>query len=207
MQRFRPHHDGVEIALANFSLTFAKALLVFCVVLFVIIAPQPGQEGTKPKAEFLITIDWSGEGKYDVDTWMKLPNGSRINYHNKESGIVFLERDDLGNACDQTTQAAHSVNACEEVTVIRGIAPGEYVLALHLYSAQGTATDRPTPPIIVQVKIEKLNPTVLTVWQSRVVLDRVRQEKGVTRFSIEPDGGIDEFNTDELPRLVYENQS
>ena len=85
------------MALANFSLTFAKALLVFCVVLFLLINPQDGKDGTKPKAEFLITVDWSGDGKYDVDTWTMLPNRSRVNWQNKESGIVFLERDDLGN--------------------------------------------------------------------------------------------------------------
>lgn len=208
MQRFRPHHDGVEIALANFSLTFAKALLVFCVVLFIMIAPEAGKDGTKPKAEFLITVDWTGEGKYDVDTWMRLPDGTRINYHNKESGVVFLERDDLGNVCDQTTQAAQKVNSCEEITVIRGVVPGEYVLALHLYSANGRATNDTAPPVTAQVKIEKLNPSVLIVWQGNVVLDRIRQEKGVTRFSVEPDGQADEFSSDDLPPLVYtENRS
>jgi hypothetical protein len=203
MQRHRPHQDGVEIALANFSLTFAKALLVFCVVLFIMIAPQAGRDGTKPKAEYLITVDWSGVGKYDVDTWVKLPNGTRVNYHNKESGVVFLERDDLGNACDQTTQAGQAINACEEVTVIRGVAPGEYVLALHLYSANGSASNATVQPVNVQVRIEKLNPTVIVRWQSHVILDKVREEKGVTRFTIEPDGQVDDFDSDELPRLVY----
>src|SRR4051812_7586512 len=100
MGKLRHSQDGREIALANFALTFAKALLVFCVVLFLLISPRQGEDGVKPKAEFLITVDWTGEGRYDVDTWMRLPSGNRVSYSNKESGSVFLERDDMGQDCD-----------------------------------------------------------------------------------------------------------
>ena len=204
LHRFRPSHDSTEIALANFALTFAKALLVFCVVLFMLINPKQGDDGTKPKAEFLITLDWSGDGKYDVDTWMRLPNGSRVNFQNKESGVVFLERDDLGNTCDQTTTGGRPVNACEEITAIRGVVAGEYVLALHLYSAFGSTAVATVAPVTVHIKIEKLNPTVRVIWQTITTLDKVRAEKGVVRFTIMRDGSVGEFETDELPRLIYQ---
>jgi hypothetical protein len=204
MRRFRPAHDTTEMAIANFALTFAKALLVFCVVLFMLINPQQGQDGVKPKAEFLITVDWPGDGRNDVDTWLRLPNGSRINFQNRESGIAYLERDDLGNDCMDTTDNAKSLNMCEEITTLRGIVPGEYVLALHLFSAHGTSTASPTTPVTVTVKIEKLNPSAKTVWQSQVTLDTVRQEKGVVRFTVLQDGSIDDFETEDLPSLVYQ---
>ena len=199
-----PHDSGVELPLANFALTFAKALLVFCVVLFMLINPKQGDDGTKPKAEFLITVDWSGDGKYDVDTWMRLPNGSRVNFQNKESGVVFLERDDLGNTCDLTTTGGRPVNACEEITTIRGVAEGEYVLALHLYSAFGSMAVGAVAPVTVHVKIEKLNPTVKIVWQTITTLETVRQERDLLRFTIMRDGSMGEFETDGLPRLVYQ---
>lgn len=203
--RRRFHQDsGVEVALANFSLTFAKALLVFCVVLFMLINPKQGDDGTKPKAEFLITVDWSGSGKYDVDTWMRLPNGSRVNFQNKESGVVFLERDDLGNTCDLTTTGGRPVNACEEITVIRGVEPGEYVLALHLYSAFGSIAVAQVQAVTIHVKIEKLNPTVTVVWQTITTLDMVRQERDLLRFTILRDGSITDFTTVDLPRLIYQ---
>lgn len=204
LRRFRPSHDSTEIALCNFALTFAKALLVFCVVLFMLINPKQGDDGTKPKAEFLITVDWSSQGKYDVDTWMLLPNGSRINFQNKESGVVFLERDDLGQTCDLTTSGGQPVNMCEEITTIRGVDPGEYVLALHLYSAFGSVAVAPVAAVTIHVKIEKLNPTVTIVWQTITTLETVRQERDLVRFSIMRDGTIGDFNTVELPRLIYQ---
>ena len=204
MRRFRPSHDGTEIAITNFALTFAKALLVFCVVLFILINPEQGSDGTKPKAEFLITVDWTGAGKYDVDTWLRLPDGSRVNFQNKESGIAFLERDDLGNTCDATTSGGKPLNDCEEITVLRGVVIGEYVLALHLYSVDRSIQVAPVNPVVVRVKIEKLNPTVTIVWQTAVTLSTVREEKSVVRFTVLRDGSIKDFNGDELPRLIYQ---
>jgi hypothetical protein len=202
-QRFNRAHDGSEIALTNFALTFAKALLVFCVVLFVLISP-PSHDGVKPNAEFLITVDWMGTtGAYDIDSWMRLPDGNRINFQNKESGIAFLERDDLGNDCKATTNGGMSINVCEEIVVLRGVMPGEYVFALHLFSALGSTSSGPTKPIIVHVKIEKLNPTVAILWQTAATLDTTRQEKPVVRFTMTPDGDLATFDTEELPSIVY----
>ena len=75
MRRHRRRHSGTETAVTNFSLTFAKAMLVFCVVLCVLINPQQGQDGVKPKAEFLISVDWQGDGKYDVEYRVKQRDG------------------------------------------------------------------------------------------------------------------------------------
>ena len=195
MRRYRELHDGSEIALCNFALTFAKALLVFCVMLFMLITPE-AKDGSKPKAEFLITVDWLG--KYDVDTWLRLPDGSRVNYQNKESGIAFLERDDLGTSCEQSTS-----HTCEEVTVLRGIAPGEYVMALHLYSANGSISPATITPVTPVIRIEKLNPSVRLVWQDTVSLDTIRQEKRLVRFRVTETGEMVGFDTEVLPSLVY----
>ena len=186
------------MAMSNFALTFAKALLVFSVMLFMLITPE-AKDGTKPKAEFLITVDW--RGRYDVDTWMRLPDGSRISYQNKESGIAFLERDDLGISCEQAT-----AQTCEEVTVLRGIVPGEYVMALHLYSAHGSLTPEVTTPVMPEIRIEKLNPNVRVVWQNTVSLDTIRQEKRLVRFRVTETGEVVGFDTEALPSLVYANQ-
>jgi len=193
-KRYRGGAD-VETALANFALTFAKALLVFSVVLFMLITPE-AKDGTKPKAEFLITVDWLG--RYDVDTWIRLPDGNRVNFQNKESGIVFLERDDLGVSCEKAT--AHT---CEEITVLRGIVPGDYVVALHLYSAEGSASPRSITPVLPKIKIEKLNPTVQIVWETTATLDAVRQEKRLIRFHVTEQGEINGFDDEALPSLVY----
>lgn len=202
----RRRHDSTEIALANFAITFAKALLVFCVVLFLLISNKANKDGVKPDAEYLITVDWSStKGAYDVDTWLRLPDGGRVGYSNREDGVVFLERDDLGTDCHATTDDGRPTNRCQEVVVIRGVVTGEYILALHLFAFNHDATEGlPVPPVRVSVKIEKLNPTVQLVWQKIVTLDKVRQELRLTRFTIEQNGSIGAFSSDNLPSVVYQ---
>ncbi len=205
MRRFHRHrHDGSEVALANFALTFAKALLVFCVVLFLMITSHT-EGGIKQKAEYIVTVDWNGSnGKYDVDTWTKLPDDAKVMFTNKESGVVYLERDDLGGDCAATTANAVPTNACEEITVIRGIVPGPYQIALHLYSFNGTAVAGPATPIQVQIAVRKLNPDTTLVWQGIVTLTRIRQEMPVVRFVINGDGKVTDFITDDLPPIIYD---
>ncbi len=83
--RLRRPHDDTEAALANFALTFAKALLVTCVVLFLLISPETKREdGIKPKMEFMIAIEWPGELDYDVDIWIKDPDGKKLYYERRE---------------------------------------------------------------------------------------------------------------------------
>jgi hypothetical protein len=207
--RHRNSHDGTEVALANFALTFAKALLVFCVVMFMLINPQNGSDGSKPKAEYLISVEWTSPlVRYDVDTWTRLPNGDVVMFMNKEASIVFLERDDLGNDCKSTTNNGAPINICEEITVIRGVLPGEYQVSLHLFSVDSEAKPRACIPIQINVKIEKLNPTTTIVWRKMVILDRVRQELPIVRFAMSGDGKITDFyDGSELPSIINKAQA
>lgn len=207
MRRFGRRHSqetGTETALANFALTFAKALLVFCVVLFMMINSKDGKDGSKPKAEFLISVEWATATRYDVDTWVRLPNGTKVQYDHKESGVVFLERDDLGGDCGKTTNDGIPVNVCEEITVIRGAVEGEYQISLHLYSANNQTAPTPVAPVHVRVKIEKLNPNTIIVWEAVIDLDAIRQEKKVVRFTISEPGSIGNFQITNLPGIVYQ---
>jgi hypothetical protein len=202
--RYRRDRDynSSEVALTNFALTFAKALLVLCVALFLMINPNQGRDGSKPKAEYLISIEWAGALGYDVDLWTRDAEGHRVSFANKESGVVFLERDDLGNDCRTNTINGGSVNTCQEITVIRGIVPGTYQTAVHLFSAGRSTTIAPVEPVRVAMRVEKLNPQTQIVWQGAVVLDRIRQERAMVQFDIHADGSADDFITD-IPPIVY----
>lgn len=202
--RRQPRHDDTEVALANFALTFAKALLVLCVVLFVLINPDQGKDGAKPKAEFLISVQWTSEGRYDVDSWTKLPDGRKVSYQSKEAGVVFLERDDLGDDCDSTTVNGKSASVCEEITVIRGVVEGDYSLSLHLFSNRNSITPVPVKPVIVHITIEKLNPLTKIVWQGDRTLERVRQEKPVVNFTMAADGQISNIITEDVEPFIYD---
>ena len=88
----RQQKDDTETALANFALTFAKALLVFCVIMFVMISEnKKTEDGIKPKVEAMISVSWNKDAKIDVDTWMRNSEGGIIYYMNKENGVLFLD--------------------------------------------------------------------------------------------------------------------
>ena len=48
------------------------------------------------KAEVLITIRWADEHPDDVDALVEDPRGGLVWYHNRDSGLMHLDRDDRG---------------------------------------------------------------------------------------------------------------
>jgi len=204
--RRRRRHDDTEIALANFSLTFAKALLVFCVILFVMINPaKKDSDGVKPKIEYLITLSWPKDLDYDVDIWIKDPDGQIIYYDKKEVGFLNLERDDLGtkNNTVQVGQKIVTVVTNEELVSIRGFKPGEYVINAHLYSAESSPVPRPVSPFRVNIIIQRMNPSVSISYEGSAEIVGVRQEVHLVRFNLNSDGDASGFSND-LP--VYLRQ-
>jgi len=191
-RRLRHKHDDAETALSNFALTFAKAMLVFCVVLFVMITDDAKKsDGIKPKVEAVIIVEWSKDAKVDVDTWVRTTQNELVYYGNKESGVVFLDRDDLGGQCKIV---------CEEITSIRGLDSGEYVLNLNVYNSYkfiGSANSG-TPlqePLTVHVKIIKMNPEVVILWEKDITLRFMKEEKSVVRWNVS-NGKFENFDTE-----------
>lgn len=198
MRRQRKH-DDTEIALANFALTFAKALLVFCVILFVMINPSKQEtDGVKPKIEYLITMSWPKDLDYDVDIWIRDPDGNVIYYDKKEVGFLNLERDDLGskNNSIQVGQTTLTIMNNEELVSIRGFKPGEYVINAHLYSAESNSTPRPVLPFRINVVIQRMNPMVSTSYEGSAEMSGVRQEVHLVRFNLSSDGNAAGFIND-----------
>ena len=82
----------------------------------------------------------------------------------------------------------------QEVVSIRGVVPGEYVVNVHLYRADGDL------PVLTKVKVEKLNPRVEVVFYGEVILGGEGDEQTAVRFSVRPDGGFADVNR--LPRSI-----
>ena len=208
--RHQGSHDDTEAALANFALTFAKALLVFCVVMFLMISPESKKsDGIKPKMEYMISIEWPGDKNYDVDTWVQNPDGKTLMFNNREVNFMTLERDNLGYNSNTVEVNGQTVRLPinEELVAVRGIFPGEYVLNLHLFKANGVrgGGQIPVEPIEVKVRIEKLNPSVKLVFRGSVVLSRIDQEEHVVRFTLTPEGDMTNITT-ELPISLIQRQ-
>jgi hypothetical protein len=170
--------------------------VVMFVLAYLMINPIARTGAVDAKAEFLITLTWPDGRKDDVDLYVEDPAGNLVWFREREAGLMHLDRDDLGLRNDLIEiggqQVINPLN--QEVVSIRGIVPGEHVVNLHLYRAEGAM------PVRAQVKVEKLNPRVEVVFYGDVVLRRQGDESTAVRFSVRPDGGFAEVNR--LPRRI-----
>ena len=107
------------------------------VVAFLLINPPTKKSDAPKKAEYLIVIEWDKDANDDVDLWVKDPTGVIVSFTNKMGGLLNLEKDDLGWQNDKWIQPNGSeviIPINREVITIRGIVPGEYKVAAHVYS-------------------------------------------------------------------------
>ena len=170
-----------------------NALLGFVfmfLIAFMLINPISDTGKVDPKAEVLITMTWPDMHPDDVDLYVEDPNGGVVWYHVKEAGLMHLDRDDRGNYRDTITVGGQRIqNPLNQETVsIRGIIPGEFVVNINHYLANGN------DPVTVEVKIEKLNPEVTVIFYTTLELDHKGQELTVARFTMSDDGQIVDVN-------------
>ena len=107
------------------------------IVAFLLINPPTKKEEAPKKAEYLIIIEWDKRSSDDIDLWVMDPNRTTVSFTRKEGGLLNLEKDDLGVANDQwITPSGERVTIPinREVVTMRGIVPGRYSIAAHVYS-------------------------------------------------------------------------
>ena len=157
------------------------------IIAFLLISPIKKKKEIEQKAEYVVTVTWPQGMTDDVDTWLLDPAEKLMSFRSKEVGLMHLDRDDLGHINDnQFVPGVGKVNYPynREITTIRGILPGEYVLNIHMYRKDGKE------PVPVTVTLEKLNPTVKLIYSTTQVLNVKWEEKTINRFTLNPDGEI-----------------
>jgi hypothetical protein len=167
------------------------------IISFLLINPSFKKADIKTKAEFVISVTWNDNSQDDVDTWLQDPTGNVLHFRQKDVGLAHLDRDDLGKINDVITlgdgrriEYAHN----QELTTIRGFVSGEWVLNVHMYNK------RDSNPSLVEVRIDKLNPTVQTLFYKKIVMKRKLEEVTVTRFVMTNQGDI--ISWDNLPKKL-----
>lgn len=194
----------------NLVYTLAKTLLVvaFLAVILINDPIKPVEEnGPRPKAEFVMVSSWQG-GDNDIDTWVEDPENKIIFYGKRESGLTFLDRDDLGTPKYQDIDGKFiEVQEHYETLTIRGNARGEYIVNLHLFrsgpSKESQFIRQQVEPIPVKFVLYKVNPTFTELYQKQVFFEYVKQEIHIVRFSINEYGYLENIRTD-LPKSIYE---
>ncbi len=152
------------------------------------------------KAEYIISVTWPDQLSDDIDIWVQDPIGETVSYLRKEAGWLHLDRDDRGEINDTIIvdgrELVYPIN--QEVVTIRGIIPGEYIVNLYYYTAAQPG------PVEALVKVEKVNPTLRTVYVQKLALNQQDDERTVVRFSLDQSGDIHDVNQLQKRLTPYE---
>ena len=175
-------------ALLGFAFMFAIA--------FMLINSSEESGNIDTKAEVLISVQWPDEHPDDVDAVVEDPQGSLVWYHNRDSGLMHLDRDDRGNLADNISLKGEVVSSPinQETVTVRGLQTGEYVINLLHYKSNYQE------PLPVTVKVEKLNPSVELIYYGQHFLNGVGDEITALRFSV--DGSKEVSNINQLPKRL-----
>ena len=192
-------------ALANGTATDAftdllfNALLGFAtmfIIAFMLISEPENEGNIDAKAEMLITISWPDQHPDDVDTLVEGPQGEVVWYHNRDSGLMHLDRDDRGLLADKIVMDGREVlNPINQETVtVRALQSGEYVVNVLHYQSNYSE------PLPVTVKVEKLNPKVSLVYYGTRNLTGTGDEQTAVRFRLDSNGDV--LGTNELQKRL-----
>ena len=178
--------DAFTDLLFNSLLGFA---FMFAIAFMLISDPSDGGK-IDSKAEILISVRWPDQHPDDVDAIVESPQGGLVWYHNRDTGLMHLDRDDRGIFADKMNVNGATISnpINQETITIRALQSGEYVVNLLHYQAN---YDK---PLTVDVKVEKLNPEVELVYYGSHELKGVGDEQTAVRFSIDSKNNISDVN-------------
>ena len=178
-----------------------NALLGFAFMFFISFALiQKPQDGGKinSKAEFIISAEWKDGNPDDIDLIVEDPEGNIVYFQSQQAGLMHLDRDDRGALGDRIVidgiEMANPNN--QEVVTIRGYMQGEYVVNLLYYKSHGPR------PIIVKVKVEKINPKLELIYFNDFFLKKTGDEITAVRFTLDDRGNVLDINQLQKPLIT-----
>jgi hypothetical protein len=173
---------------------------VFCfIVALLAMNPKALKSGDIPsKAEYIINVGWPDRNPNDIDTWVQDPGGNLVWFRQREAGLMYLDRDDRGDANDAMVVNGQRIASPfrQEVVTLRGIVPGEFTINVQYYQS------RDGQPVDVTVSVIKVNPKAEVVFYGQLKLARQGDEATAARFTLLPDGSVVNVNT--LPKSLVQ---
>lgn len=153
------------------------------------------KDGLQPRAEFIATLDWPRELNSDMDLWMETSDKVIINFKNRETGNVHLDRDTRGHMNDMVvledgTKVQPATH--REIITIRSIVPGVYTIIVHQYKSWDEKGNEigygKVFPVKTRLEISKINPKVTTVFAEDITVEKIFQGVEAVRFEVTKDG-------------------
>lgn len=184
--RYRAPFDPITAVL--FKIIQAITYLFVLAVLFM--NPIAKQGIINPKAEYIISVAWPDRNPNDIDTYVEDPAGDLTYFKNPAAGLVHLDRDDRGNLNDTLNINGRNIESPlnQELTTVRAVIPGEYVVNVHYYASEDNQ------PVPVTVRVDKVNPTLEVIYYDTITLERKDEERTAVRFTILGDGRVTNIN-------------
>jgi hypothetical protein len=187
------HHDSSRHSSTTGFLDLLFNILLGFVLMFIILLAimkvETAKPGVEDKNKLIITITWDSGSQDDVDTWVRDPFGNIISYRQRETGTMYLQRDDLGQRNDRLTtptgeQVGSDLN--QEVVNIRHLLQGEYVVNLHLYGRGAVPADGPAHVTVQLIRVEPYK----VIATSSLELAERGQEATAISFEVFENGEI-----------------
>ena len=186
-----PFIDLLFNALLGFTFLFLVAVMF--------VNPQARNGRVDLKAEYIFSVTWPDQLADDIDLWVHAPTGHTVSYMQKEAGWLTLDRDDRGELNDiilvDGEEVLYPIN--QEIITVRYRQAGEYIVNLYFYEQ---ASGEPVP---VEVKVDRVNPTLTTVFAETFELVAQDQELTALRFSIDREGNVFDINSLPLRLTPY----
>lgn len=183
-----PFVDLLFNALLGFTFLFLVAVMFM--------NPEARKGRVDLKAEYIISVTWPDHLEDDIDLWVQDPLGETVSYLRTDAAWLHLDRDDRGEVNDTILvdgkEVTYPIN--QEVVTIRGIIPGEYIVNLYYYTAKSQQ------PFEALVKVERVNPTLQTVYVEKIPMLQQDQETTVVRFQLNDKGELQ--NPSKLPKVL-----
>jgi len=194
--------DTLSVGFVDMVFNIAFGFIVLFVLAFILISLKKTEDSGKvtPKAEFMLEMVWDSDSDDDIDLHVKDPLETVVNFRTRQSGIMYLDKDDLGHRSDTIQLPDGSTKIIpinKEVVTIRGVVPGRYVVNVHFYGKK-TEGDYVND---VMVTLIKLNPyaNVVTV---NLVLDEPGQELTAFSFVLDDKGNVTDVNVHDEEKLI-----
>ena len=199
MRRRRPGKEAEVDPFYDMLFNMLSAFVFCFIVALLAMNPKALKAGDIPsKAEYIVNVSWPDRDPNDIDTWAQDPAGNLVWFRQREAGLMYLDRDDRGDATDSMVVNGKRIASPfrQEVLAIRGIEPGEFTINVQYYES------RNSQPVPVTVSVIKVNPRADVVYYGQLTLARKGDEATAVRFTILPDGSVANVNT--LPKSLVQ---
>jgi hypothetical protein len=137
--------------------------------------------------DIAIEVTWPKEMDVDVDLWVKGPQDQQaVGYSRRADIQSSYVRDDVGLRGDPS-------DLNYESSFIRGLAPGRYVVNLHLYSARGVSA----VPCRVVAYLTTGGKGGTTIARRELTLTENGQERTAFSWFLDSDGKLEDGSVSE----------